>query len=217
VDRKLVPKENVDLLPGSGIDLKKFAPFGFIRNPKFTFLLISRLITDKGILEYVRAVRKLKEEGVDARFQILGAMDPLHKRGIKTQVIQAWIDSDTIEYLGTTDNVREYIEKADCIVLPSYREGTPRTLLEAASSSKPIIATNVPGCNNVVENNVNGLLCELKSSTDLAAKMKQMTILPDATLEEMGRKGRRKMEAEFDENRVIEKYLSTLSLYRKVS
>ena len=217
VNRKLVPKDSVDLLPGSGIDLKKFTPFGFNRNPKFTFLLISRLITDKGILEYVRAVRKLKAEGMDARFQILGAMDPLHKRGIKTQVINEWIESGTVEYLGTTDNVREFIEKADCIVLPSYREGTPRTLLEAASSSKPIIATNVPGCNNVVENNVNGLLCELKNSNDLAAKMKEMSALPDDTLTQMGIEGRKKMEAEFDENRVIEKYLSTLSTYRKVS
>lgn len=217
VNRKLVPKENVDLLPGSGIDLRKFTPFGFNRNPQFTFLLISRLITDKGILEYVRAVRKLKAEGMDARFQILGAMDPLHKRGIKTQLINAWINSGTIEYLGTTDNVREFIEKADCIVLPSYREGTPRTLLEAASSSKPIIATDVPGCNNVVENRVNGLLCELKNSNDLADKMKEMSALSDDTLAQMGIEGRKKMEAEFDENRVIEKYLSTLSAYRKVS
>lgn len=217
VNRKLVPKNNVDLLPGSGIDLKKFAPFGFNRNSKFTFLLISRLITDKGILEYVRAVRKLKAEGMDARFQILGAMDPLHKRGIKTQVINEWIESGTVEYLGTTDNVRQFIEKADCIVLPSYREGTPRTLLEAASSSKPIIATNVPGCNNVVENKVNGLLCELKDSNDLADKMREMSVLSDETLAQMGIEGRKKMEAEFDENRVIEKYLSTLSAYRKVS
>src|SRR5690606_21975891 len=146
--KKLVPKENVALLPGSGIDLKKFTPVEFKRNEKFTFLLISRLITDKGVLEYIEAVRKLKNEGIPARFQILGAMDPKHKRGIPKETINEWIQSGTIEYLGTTEDVRKFIHDADCVVLPSYREGTPRTLLEAASSSKPIIATDVPGCNN---------------------------------------------------------------------
>lgn len=217
VKRRLVPKENVDLLPGSGIDLKKFTPFDYTRNTKFTFLLISRLISDKGIFEYVSAVKKLREEGTTTRFQILGAMDPEHKRGIKTEIINEWINSGTIEYLGTTDNVREHIEKADCIVLPSYREGTPRTLLEAASSSKPIIATDVPGCNNVVTDGENGLLCELKNADDLADKMREMAVLPDDILKEMGRKGRTKMEAQFNENRVIEKYLNTLSEFRKVS
>ncbi len=217
VKRRLVPKENVDLLPGSGIDLKKFTPFEYTRNTKFTFLLISRLISDKGIFEYVSAVKKLREEGTTTRFQILGAMDPEHKRGIKTEIINEWINSGTIEYLGTTDNVREHIEKADCIVLPSYREGTPRTLLEAASSSKPIIATDVPGCNNVVTDGENGLLCELKNADDLADKMREMAVLPDDILKEMGRKGRTKMEAQFNENRVIEKYLNTLSEFRKVS
>ncbi len=136
LDKKLVSPAVVDILPGSGIDLERFQPSIFKRNDKFTFLLISRLITDKGVLEYIEAVRKLRAEGTNAKFQVLGAMDPLHKRGIKQKVIQEWIDSGTIEYLGTTDNVKRFIENADCIVLPSYREGTPRTLLEAASSGK---------------------------------------------------------------------------------
>jgi glycosyltransferase involved in cell wall biosynthesis len=172
LDKKLVPSHTVDLLPGSGIDLDKFKPVSFQRNQKFTFLLISRLITDKGILEYIDAVKKLKGEGLNARFQVLGAIDPEHKRGIKREVIQEWINSGLIEYLGTTKDVRHFIELADCVVLPSYREGTPRTLLEAASSSKPIVATNVPGCNQVVEDKFNGLLCNMKDSADLAAKMR---------------------------------------------
>lgn len=217
VNRKLITREQVGLLPGSGIDLSRFTPFAFKRNTSFTFLLISRLITDKGILEYIEAVKQLKAEGIDARFQVLGAMDPLHKRGIQVPVIQEWIDANTIEYLGTTDDVREFIEQADCIVLPSYREGTPRTLLEAASSAKPIVATNVPGCNNVVVDNVNGFLCELKSVPDLALKMRRMTILSNNTLQKMGEAGRKKMEAEFGEHRVIEKYINTLSHFRKVS
>jgi glycosyltransferase involved in cell wall biosynthesis len=211
LDKKLVPSHTVDLLPGSGIDLDKFKPVSFQRNQKFTFLLISRLITDKGILEYIDAVKKLKGEGLNARFQVLGAIDPEHKRGIKREVIQEWINSGLIEYLGTTKDVRHFIELADCVVLPSYREGTPRTLLEAASSSKPIVATNVPGCNQVVEDKFNGLLCNMKDSADLAAKMRSMAAYDDETLKNMGINGRRKMETEYDESIVIDKYLHTLT------
>jgi glycosyltransferase involved in cell wall biosynthesis len=211
IDKKLVPSNTVDLLPGSGIDLSKFKSMEFQRNEKFTFLLISRLITDKGVIEYIDAVKKLRAEGLDARFQVLGAIDSAHKRGIRKEIIQNWIDTGIIEYLGTTKDVRQFIERADCIVLPSYREGTPRTLLEAASSSKPIVATNVPGCNQVVEHTVNGLLCNLKDADDLAAKMRDMANYDDHTLKNMGQNGRRKMEAEYDESIVIDKYLRTLT------
>ena len=195
VSKKLIRPEIADLVPGSGIDLTRFAPMPFKRNKSFTFLLISRLITDKGVLEYVNAVKKLKAKGLDARFQILGATDVKHKRGIKLKVIDSWINSGTVEYLGTTMDVRSFIEKADCIVLPSYREGTPRTLLEAASSSKPIIATDVPGCHHVVKDYFNGLLCELKNSDDLAEKMITMANYDDETLKRFGENGRR-MEGE---------------------
>lgn len=187
------------------------------RNKKFTFLLISRLITDKGVLEYVDAIRKLKLSGMDAKFQVLGSMDPQHKRGIKSEVMQEWIDSELIEYLGTTDDVRQFIGKADCIVLPSYREGTPRTLLEAASSSRPIIATDVPGCNHVVKHNYNGLLCKLKDVDDLADKMTEMSRFTDERLVQFGLNGRTKMESEYNESLVINKYLSALEDYKKAS
>jgi glycosyltransferase involved in cell wall biosynthesis len=214
---KLVRSKSVDILPGSGIDLKRFTPVTFKRNKKFTFLLISRLITDKGILEYIDAVRQLKAAGMDAKFQLLGAKDPDHKRGIQEVVIQEWIDSGTIEYLGTTDDVRTFISDADCIVLPSYREGTPRTLLEAASSAKPIIATNVPGCNHVVEDEVNGLLCRIKDSNDLADKMRVMSHFSDDRLKEFGKNGRARMEAKYNESLVIGKYLVALNQLKRVS
>ena len=211
INKKLIQPEIADLLPGSGIDLTRFTPTEFKRNKSFTFLLISRLISDKGVLEYVEAVRKLKAKGIDARFQILGATDPKHKRGIKLKVIDNWISSGTIEYLGTTMDVRGFIQQADCIVLPSYREGTPRTLLEAASSSKPIIATDVPGCHNVVKDSYNGLLCQLRNADDLAEKMFTMANYDDETLKRFGQNGRKKVEAEFDESIVINKYLQSLS------
>jgi glycosyltransferase involved in cell wall biosynthesis len=217
INKNLVSRNVVDLLPGSGIDLNRFQPVQFKRNKKFTFLLVSRLITDKGILEYIEAIKKLTASGINARFQILGAMDPEHKRGIKTEVIRTWIDGKIVEYLGTTDDVRQFIQAADCVVLPSYREGTPRTLLEAASSSKPIIATDVPGCNHVVIDDYNGLLCRLKDSDDLATKMKQMTEFNDQKLKEFGKNSRIKMEAEYDESIVIKKYLAALVNYKKAS
>jgi glycosyltransferase involved in cell wall biosynthesis len=217
LDKNLVPAKAVDLLPGSGIDLSKFTPIDYHRNDKFTFLMISRLITDKGVMEYIDAIKKLRAQGVQANFQLLGAMDPEHKRGIKREVIEEWINSGLVEYLGTTNDVRKFIEHADCIVLPSYREGTPRTLLEAASSSKPIIATDVPGCNHVVVNNYNGLLCKLKDADDLAEKMKQMAGLDNETLKQFGVNGRTKMEAEYDETVVINKYLQAMSDLKKAS
>jgi glycosyltransferase involved in cell wall biosynthesis len=179
--------------------------------------MISRLISDKGVYEYIDAVRKLKAEGVNARFQILGAKDPKHRRGIKLKVIDQWIRSGTVEYLGTTTDVRTYLRDADCVVLPSYREGTPRTLLEAASSARPIIATDVPGCRNVVQHGRNGYLCGLRDADDLALKMKEMASLDDHSLISMGQRGRMLAEAEFDESRVIEKYLTELRTLRKAS
>jgi glycosyltransferase involved in cell wall biosynthesis len=217
IKKKLVTADAADIVPGSGIDLKKFQPVAYKRNSKFTFLLISRLISDKGVLEYVEAVKKLKENGFQATFQILGAKDPEHKRGIKTQVIDEWINSRTIDYLGTTNDVRQFIREADCIVLPSYREGTPRTLLEAASSSKPIIATDVPGCNHVVIHNFNGLLCKLKDPADLADKMQEIAGLEDEKLKQFGINGRLKMQAEYDESFVINKYLRALDEVKKAS
>ena len=217
VNKQLVPANRADLFPGSGIDLKHFTPVTFTRNQPFTFLLISRLITDKGILEYVEAVRQLKAEGVNAKFQILGAKDPKHRRGIPVETVQQWIDDHTIEYLGTTEDVRPFIHSADCVVLPSYREGTPHTLLEAASCGKPIVATNVPGCHQVVQDNHNGLLCRLKDAEDLAAKMRSMSRLDDETLRQFGMNGRRKMEAEFDEALVINRYLDVIGSFQKAS
>ncbi len=215
LDRNLIPKQSADLIPGSGIDLRRFQPMEFNRNKVFTFLLISRLITDKGILEYVQAIENLKQKGFTGRFQLLGAKDPEHQRGIKLSVINHWISSGTVEYLGTTDDVRAFIQKADCIVLPSYREGAPRTLLEAASSAKPIIATDVPGCHHVVVDNHNGLLCKIKSADDLAEKMEKMSNLDDLTLRKFGENGRKKIEIQFDEQLVIDKYLKELETLRK--
>jgi glycosyltransferase involved in cell wall biosynthesis len=211
LDEKLIKESRTGIVPGSGINLGRFS-FDDLRDKDgFTFLLISRLIHDKGILEYIDAIRKLKEKGINAKFQILGAVDEKHKRGIPKRLIKSWIDSNTIDYLGKVEDVREFIKNADCVVLPSYREGIPRTLLEASSMGRPIIATDVAGCNSVVIDEFNGLLCKVKDSEDLALKMEKMHKLPFEERREMGRRGRHRTESYFNEKLVINKYLEEIS------
>lgn len=210
LEKKLIDGSNAEVIPGSGIDLERFQPADYKKGTPFTFLMISRLISDKGVLEFVEAVKKLKSQGLEAKFQILGAKDPLHKRGIALEVIDGWIQEELIEYLGTTEDVRPFISNADCVVLPSYREGTPRTLLEGASLARPLLATNVPGCVNVVEDQVNGLLCEPRNADDLAEKMKSMALLSEESLLKMSKNSRRKVETEFQESFVIDSYLHAI-------
>jgi len=210
-ENEIIKNNATHVLPGSGINLDHFKPVEKIKNKKFTFLLISRLIHDKGIIEYIDAIKYLKEKGCDASFQILGNKDTEHRRGISEDIINSWIDSNVVEYLGSTDDVRPYINSADCVVLPSYREGTPKSLLEAASSAKPIIATNVAGCTNIVEDNVNGMLCNVKDVEDLANKLEAMVNLPKSRLEKMGQESRKIVENRFDEQIVINSYLDTIA------
>ena len=200
-----------DVLPGSGIDITKFHPNGKLRNKKFTFLLIARLLIDKGIEEYIEAIKLLRKEGVDAKFQLLGNIDTDHKRGIPLVKIKNWINEGYVDYKGSTDDVKSYINKADCIVLPSYREGTPRTLLEGASMGKALIASDVAGCNSVVIDGVNGYLCRVKDANDLALKMKQMSELSTEALISMGKESRILIENTYNEDFVVQKYISTIS------
>ena len=115
-----------------------------------------------------------------------------------------------VTYLGVSSDVRPNIAEADCIVLPSYREGTPRSLLEAAAMGRPIITTEAVGCRDVVEDGVTGYLCRVRDGVDLAAKMERMLALTDAQRALMGARGRAKMERQFDERIVIDKYLQTI-------
>ncbi len=211
VNERLIDSSKTDIVPGSGIDLNKFVFENLPENKEFTFLLVSRLIHDKGIIEFIEAIRKLKEKGIKARYQLLGAIDEKHKRGIPEKKIRTWIESDTVEYLGRAEDVRDFIRKADCVILPSYREGTPHTLLEASSMGRPIITTDVAGCNNVVVNNFNGLLCRIKDPEDLARKMELMQQLGLQERQAMGKRGRIRMESFFSEKVVIEKYLEEIS------
>jgi glycosyltransferase involved in cell wall biosynthesis len=124
--------------------------------------------------------------------------------------MDAWVAEGVVNYLGVSDDVRAQIVVADCVVLPSYREGTPRTLLEAAAMARPIITTDAVGCREVVDDGVNGYLCKVRDAGDLAEKMEKMLSLSSEQRSEMGKRGRAKMESEFDEQIVIRKYLASI-------
>jgi len=209
--KNLVVKKQIDSLPGSGINLIYYQPSNSIINDYnkdgFLFLLIARLIWDKGIKEYVDAARYIKSLNINVRFQILGFLDVDNRTAVPRSDIDLWVEEGVIQYLGETNDVRSFINNSDCIVLPSYREGTPKTLLEASAMGKPIIATNVEGCRDVVDDGESGYLCNVRDAYDLAKKMKVMLDMDSKAIEKMGLKGRKKMENEFDERIVIDKYI----------
>tara|TARA_B110000211_G_scaffold17320_1_gene18072 strand:+ start:3026 stop:3583 length:558 start_codon:yes stop_codon:yes gene_type:complete len=173
--------------------------------------MIARLLRDKGVLEYVAAARKVKSVHPRARFQILGAVDAANRTAIDAATFKSWQEEGVIEYLGTADDVRPHIAAAHCVVLPSYREGARRTLIEAAAMARPLIATDVPGCRSVVDDGVTGYLCEVRDGDDLARRMEELLALSQAERAHMGLAGRAKMVKNFDQAIVVEAYRNALT------
>ena len=213
IQLKLVAKEKTALLPGSGINTQKFLPLPVIKdNTDLQFLFIGRLLKDKGLVEYVEAARLLKIDYPQVQFLVLGAFYAENPTAITTETMAQWEREGDITYLGVSDDIASMIAAVDCVVLPSYREGLSRVLLEAASMEKPIVTTDVPGCRDVVDDGVNGFLCQPKNGSDLAAAIKKMIQISPQERECMGKKGREKVVTEFDECLVINKYLKVISL-----
>ena len=208
---KLVQPQKTGLLPGSGVDVNRFFPLKKRRSELFQFLLFGRLLWEKGIREYVEAAKIVKARIADVEFQLLGVVDDANPRCISESQLRVWEQDGYIVWLGSADDVRPFIAAADCVVLPSYREGTPRSLLEAASMGKPLITTNTPGCKQVVEDGENGYLCEAKDPIHLASVMEKMLNMSEERRMSMGEKGRNKMVVEFDEKIVSGKYLETIN------
>ena len=209
----LVRRAQVRLLPGSGVDLARFspAPLPVRREGEGpVFMLVARLLWDKGVGEYVEAARLVKAEVPHARFQLLGFLDVENRSAVPRQQVDAWVNEGLVEYLGHADDVRPHIAAADCVVLPSYREGTPRSLLEAGAMARPLVTTDVPGCREVVDDGINGWLCRPKDAADLADKMLRFALTSQAARLEMGRQSRVKVEMQFAERIVIDAYLAEI-------
>ncbi len=211
VDERLVARERTHVLPGSGIDLRAFAPAPPRQGGRVRFLLIARMLADKGVGEFVEAARLLRAQGSDAAFVLLGPADAVNRTAISRAVIDGWVEEGVVTYAGAVEDVRPFIADADCVVLPSYREGAPRTLIEAAAMARPVVATRVPGCTAVVDEGRSGLLCALRDSRDLAERMGEIVAMGPVARAAMGAAGRAKMEREFDEAHVVAAYREGLA------
>ena len=209
VARGLVTPAQARLLPGSGIDTEYFAPAPLPDGPPI-FLMIARLLRDKGVREYADAARAIRAEHPRAEFRLLGPVGTANRSAIGRAELDSWCREGIITYLGTTADVRPAIAGAHCVVLPSYREGAPRTLIEAAAMARPLIATDVPGCRAVVEHGRTGLLCAPRDADALAAAFRRFLALPAAEQAAMGTAGRAKMVAEYDQAHVIAAYRQAL-------
>jgi glycosyltransferase involved in cell wall biosynthesis len=211
VGRGLVSSKQARLLPGSGIDLDRFQPTpvpAVAGSP--VFLLIARLIGDKGIREFIEACQIVREIMPNARFQLLGGLDPVNRSAISSEELKHWIDDEQIEYLGSTDDVRPFVQGATAIVLPSYREGMPRTLLEGAAMGRPLIATDVPGCRELIIDGVNGYFCLRADPPSLARAMLRVGALDPEALAAMGRASRNHVQESFGEELVVGAYVDAL-------
>jgi glycosyltransferase involved in cell wall biosynthesis len=213
LENKFVEEEQTEIIPGSGVDYNYFKPMPQ-KEPreKFVFLFISRLIKDKGILEFVEAAWLLKQQNYNAEFQVLG---PYYSQNLKHNLVTEkhivqWVEQGIVNYVGATSDVRPFMVDADCIVLPSYREGMSNVLLEAGSMEKPCITTNTTGCNDIVVDNVTGYLCKVKDANDLADKMEKMLLLPVEERNQMGQKARDIIKDKFGKQIVLDAYLRAI-------
>ncbi len=218
ISNGITTEAQCSVIRSEGIDTTVFSPERFSRSSStaVSFLMHGRLLWEKGVGEYVDAARALRERGIDAKCYLLGFLDSQNTSSVSELQVRTWEREGVISYLGVSDNVGEQISQADVVVLPSYyREGVPRALLEAAALEKPIITTNWAGCKDVVDDSVTGLLCQPKNASDLADKMYRLATMSATARLEMGKAGRQKVLREFNEDSVIESYLSLIKRVRQ--
>ncbi len=194
--QKLVKEENCELIHGVGVDLERFS-FQPIENKK-TFLMIARMLRTKGVMEYCECARRVKKVHPEAKFQYLGA-----EGNVKLADIQEYIDDDSIEYLGTTVDVRPYLADCCCCLLSSYREGLPMCIMEAQSTGRVVVTTDSVGCRDTVENGYNGFLVSVKDVDAMVEKCIWLLENPDQVVE-MGKNARQFAEEHFDGRKINE-------------
>jgi len=194
------------LIPGSGVDLKRFVPTPLNINESIV-VLPARMLWDKGVGEFVAAAKMLKHRGVPARFVLVGEYDADNPAAIDRQQLQAWQDEGVIEWWGYRPDMPEVLSMASLVVLPSYREGLPKTLAEAAAAGRAIITSDAPGCRDVVEPNKNGVLVPIRDAESLADAIQRL--LSDKNrLIAMGNESRRIAEAKFSLEKIIDMHMS---------
>jgi glycosyltransferase involved in cell wall biosynthesis len=206
----MINRELSRLLPGSGVDLKRFLPLPPRKADDFLFLFAGRLLGEKGIRELVEAIRRLKQKHPQVRLRIIGFLDEGNPSGIGREEFASWLSEGLVEFPGATDDIVKWLKDADCIVLPSYREGIPRILLEASACERPVITTDVPGCRDAIVDNETGFLCKPRDVDSLAETMNRMLQLSPSERSSMGRSGRSFMIQGFSEERVFEGYREIL-------
>lgn len=208
--RRIVSARKTGILPGSGVDCDFFRPSAVPSQPTTTaviFLMVARLLREKGVYEFVEAARIVKHDFPQVQFQLLGGLDQRNPTVVSSEELRDWQAEGLITWLGEVSDVRPCVAVADVVVLPSYREGISRALLEAAAMGKPLITTDAVGCRDVVDEGINGLLVPVKDAQELARAMIRM--IREPTLRErMGKASRIKIEREFNEQEVLKKIMT---------
>ncbi|MGJ0638830.1 glycosyltransferase family 4 protein [Xenorhabdus bovienii] len=215
IKEKIIKKEKTKILYSEGICMGHFHPIPYIKEENsFSFILIARMLRDKGILEFVSAAKIIKEKYPNTIFKLLGFCDVDNPSAISRKEIDDWVAEGLIEYLGDTDDVRPYIAASDCVVLPSfYREGIPRILMEASAMEKPIITTDNVGCREVIQDGITGFFCKIKDPISLAQACEKFLNLSYQQITQMGYEGRNFVSNKFSEERIIKEYFDSIEKY----
>ncbi len=209
ISGRLAPANQIELIRGSGVDLEAY-PLQPLASGRPKVVLPARMLKDKGVLEFVEAARLLKRDGVDAEFVLAGAPDLLNPSSISDADIEGWVREGLVTYLGWRDDMAAVLASATIVCLPSYREGLPKALLEAAAIGRPIVTTNVPGCREVVRDGVNGWLVPSRDAPALAMALRQ-ALADRARCQQFGIAGRNLVETSLSLRHVINQ---TLAVYR---
>ncbi len=203
--------QRLRLIRGVGVDVQGFYPVMPPPGP-VCIVLVARMLWDKGVGEFVEAARQLAEEGVNARFVLVGAPDPANPASVPESTLRSWHGKQGVEWWGRREDMLAVLQGAHIACLPSYREGLPKSLLEAAACGLPIVTTDAPGCREVVRDGVNGLLVPVRDAAALATALKKL-IDGAALRRRMGEQSRLRAETEFGLETVI---AQTLAVYREV-
>jgi glycosyltransferase involved in cell wall biosynthesis len=206
-----LPLAKTVLIPGSGVDLSQYAPRER-SDARPVVVMAARLLRDKGVHEYIDAARLLRERGSPARFQLAGSPDPGNPASVSEADLAAWRADGIVELLGERNDIAEVFARADVVVLPSYREGLPRVLVEAAASGRAVVTSDVPGCRDAIIPGVTGLLVPARVVAPLADAIQSLLADPERR-KQMGREGRKLAERLFSITRVVEAHLD---IYREL-